>query len=324
MRHGRTLRRAIAAIALLLAAGTGGAQEAYPNRPLRFIVPFPPGGGPSIVARLIGDKLRDRFGQPVIVENRPGAGANIGAEAVFRAPPDGYTLLVTPPGPLVINKSLYPKLAYDPDQFVPVSVLAMSPTLLIANSNQGIHSVEQLIAAAKAAPGRLNYASPGSGTTGHLASEMFNVMAGVKILHIPYKGLGPALTDLIGGQVGAMFMEIGGALPHVRAGKVTVLAIGSPKRSPILPDVPALTEVLPGLVILPWFGMVAPPQTPPAIIARLASATAEAMRQPDVIERLQQLSLDPVGGTPDEMSAFMRREREFWARLVRMTGASVE
>jgi tripartite-type tricarboxylate transporter receptor subunit TctC len=296
----------------------------YPSRPIRIIVPNPPGGASSILGRVLGDKLKDRFGQPVIIENRSGAGANIGAEAVYRAAPDGYTLLFTTPGPLAINKMLYAKLAYDPDAFVPISVVAMSPTVLIAGANVPAETLQQLIAYARANPGRLSYASPGSGSTGHLTAEMLKSMAGVDIVHVPYKGIVPARTDLLAGQVDIMFSEVGGALPLIQAGKVRALAIGSEKRDASLPEVPTLSEVLPGFVSAPWFGLVAPPATPTAIASQLSAAIAEALKQPDVLQRVQSLSLEAVGSTPAQMDQFLKKEREFWGTAIRVSGARVD
>ena len=222
------------------------AQE-WPAKPVRIIVPFPAGGSADLLPRAVAEKLAAKWGQPVIVDNRPGAAGNIGADAVFRADPDGYTLMSSPPPPLVINKLLYPKLTYDPDQFVPVSVIGAIPNVLLVHPQVGANTVAELIAIAKANPGKLNYASQGNGTTSHLTAELFKTMAGgLQITHIPYKGTAPALTDLLAGQVDMMCDNLGVSLPHVRSGKLKALAVASKRRFPGLPNVPALAETLPG------------------------------------------------------------------------------
>ena len=250
---------ALALAASLSFAASTQAQDAqtYPAKPIRFIVPVPPGGGVDALARIVAESLRSKWGQSVVVENRAGAGGNIGAEAVYKAEPDGYTLLFTAGGVLVTNKLLYAKLGYEPEAFVPVSIVAANYSVLIVHPKLGADSVQQLIAMAKANPDRLDYASPGSGTGSHLTAELFKSMAGVRIAHIPYKGTGPALADVLGGQVLSMFGELGSVLPHIRAGKLRALAVTSAKRNPSLPGVPAMSEVLPGFLATPWNGAVA-------------------------------------------------------------------
>lgn len=299
------------------------AQE-YPGRPIRIVVSNPPGGGTDTWARVIAEKLQGRWSQPVVVENRAGAAGNVGAEAVFKAEPDGYTLMFTAPPPLVVNKSLYAKLSYDPEMFVPVSVVVTAPNVLLVRPKLAAESMQQLIALAKTNQGRLNYASGGSGSTLHLAAELFNSLAGVKIVHIPYKGSSPALADLMGGQVDMMFMEIGAALPHIRAGKVRALGVGSEKRSRMLPDIRSVSEALPGFVSMVWHGVVAPPKTPSAIASRLSAAIAEALRSPDVAKRTQDQSVEPIGSTPEEMALFMKQESERWGSVIRATGTTAD
>jgi tripartite-type tricarboxylate transporter receptor subunit TctC len=311
-------------LAVALAFPSAAQAQDYPNKPIKVVVPFPPGSGLDRVARIAADKLNKKWGQPVIVENRSGAGGNLGAETVFRAAPDGYTLLVSPPSPLVINKSLYPKLAYDSDAFVPISVLASLPNVLIAHPKMAAESVQQLIAFAKANPDKINYASQGSGTTPHLAAELFKSMAGLRMSHVPYRGVAPALTDLMGGQVDMMFADLASALPQIRAGKVRVLAVGSEKRSPLLPDVPAMAEVLPGFVSMLWYGMVAPPKTPPDIVKKLSDAIMEGMKDPAVMKTLLDMSAEVVAGTPAEMALFMKQEGERWGNVIRATGVTAE
>ncbi len=300
------------------------AQKSYPAQPIKILVPSPPGATTDALARIVGDKLQKKWGQPVIVDDRPGAAGNIGAEDAFKANPDGYTLLFSYPAPLVVNKSLYAKLAYDPDSFVPVSLVAIVPLVLAVNPNVAAKNVRELIAFAKANPNKINFASQGFGTTGHLAGELFKSMAGVEIFHVPYKGSAPALTDLLGGQVQMMFIELSTVLSNIRAGTLRALAVGSEKRSSLLPDVPAMTEALPGFAASTWFGMVAPPKTPPAIVNQLSGAIAAAIREPDVAQKLVDISADAVGDTPAAMASFLAQERERWGKLIRATGAQAK
>jgi tripartite-type tricarboxylate transporter receptor subunit TctC len=310
-------------LAAALALGPAAQAQDYPGKPIKIVVPNPPGGGNDLVARLVGDKLREKWGQPVLVENRAGASGGIGAEAVSRAAPDGYTLLVTAPASLVINKSLYAKLAYDPDAFVPVSVIVSGPGVLVVHPSVTAKTVQQLIAFAKTNPGKLNYASQGNGTIAHLAGELFQSMSGAKSVHVPYKGSAPAIADLLAGQVNMMFSELAPALPHINAGKLRVLAVGSERRNRMLPDVPTLSEVLPGFAFSYWIGMVAPAGTPGAIANKLSAAIAE-LKQGESAKRLLDLTLDPVTSTPQEMAAFMKRESERWGKVIRVTGLRTE
>ncbi len=308
----------------LLVVSSASAQE-WPARPVRIIVPFPPGGSADLLPRAVSEKLAGRWRQPVIVENRPGAAGNIGADAVFRAEPDGYTLLAAPPPPLVINRLLYQKLPYDSTQFVPITVIGAIPNVLLVAPTLGVNSIRELIALAKSNPGKLNYASQGSGTTSHLTAELFKSMAGgLDIRHIPYKGTAPALTDLLGGQVDMMCDNLGVSLPHVRSGKLRALAVASKKRFAALPDVPALAEVLPGFESLAWFGVVAPPKTSAAIAERIAAGVAEAIRHPDVLKRLSELSAEPMGLSPAQTAAFMREEAERWGAIIRSARVKVD
>lgn len=319
----RKFRRVLLAAAMLLSLNSLHAQE-YPIKPIKMVVPYAAGGSTDVWARLIAEKLREKWGQTVIVENRGGANGNVGAEYVARSAPDGYTLLVTAPGPLVINESLFPKLGFEPDSFAPVSLVVRAPNVLIVHSKLSIENVRQLIAQAKANPDKLNYASQGSGSTSHLAAESFKLLSGTKITHIPYKGSAPALTDLLGGQVQMMFAEISTALPHVRSGRVRALAVGSEKRNPLLPDVPAMFEFLPEFYSATWTGVVAPPKTPPTITAMLSAAITEALKQPDSVNRAQEMSAEIVAGTPAEMTQFMKQERARWGKVIRTTGITVD
>jgi tripartite-type tricarboxylate transporter receptor subunit TctC len=292
---------------------------------VRIIVPFPAGGSADLLPRYVGESLQKQWGQPVIVDNRPGAAGNIGATAVFQAEPDGYTLLSAPPPPLVINRLLYPKLAYDPTQFVPMSVIAAIPNVLLVHPKVAASSVGELIALAKSNPGKLNYASQGSGATSHLTAELFKSMAGgLQITHVPYKGSAPALADLVGGQVDMMFDNLGVSLPHVKSGKLRALAVASTRRFRSLPDVPTLAETLPGFESVAWFGIVGPPKTPSAIAQKVAAGVEAALRNPDVLRRLSELSADPLGMTPAETAAFMKQETERWGAVIRSAGVKLE
>ena len=314
------MRKIVFARVLLAAAAAFAfsvqAQD-YPSSPIKFVVPSAPGATTDALARIVGEQLQRKWGQPVIVENRAGAGGNIGAEYAIKANPDGYTLLFSYPAPVVVNKSLYAKLSFDPDGFVPVSLVGTAPLVLAVPPKVAAKSVQELIAFAKANPDRLNYASQGSGTTGHLAAELFKSMAGVSIVHVPYKSSAPAQTALLSGEVDMMLVELSSVLPQISAGKLRALAVGSEKRNPFLPEVPAMAEVLPGYVALTWFGVVAPPKTPPAIVNKLAAAVGEALKQPDVAKKLRGMTVDAIGSTPAEMALFMRQERERWANVIR-------
>jgi tripartite-type tricarboxylate transporter receptor subunit TctC len=304
-------------LAALLASASAVQAQDYPAKPIRIVVPYPAGGSADLLPRIFAEKLNAKWGQPVLVENRPGAGGNIGAEFVYRAEPDGYTLFASAPGPLVVNQNLYRKLALDPTQFVPVSIMAAIPNVLLVNPGVPAKSVGELIAYAKANPDKLNYGSQGSGSTAHLTGELFKTAAGgLKITHVPYRGSAPAMTALLGGEIELMFDNLGVTLPHIKSGRLRILAVGSEKRVASLPQVPAMSEILPGFVSVAWFGIVAPPKTPAVIAEKLSAAVAEAIRQPDVVKRLATLSAEPVGDTPAEMAAFMKQEEMRWKGVI--------
>ncbi|HEY4689825.1 MAG TPA: tripartite tricarboxylate transporter substrate binding protein [Anaerolineae bacterium] len=310
-------------LALGLAAQAQAQAQDYPDKPVRIIVPSPPGSTTDAFARLIGQKLSAKWGQPVLVENRAGAGGNLGAEAVFRSPPDGSMLLFTA-GPLV-QKSLYPKLNYDPEGLVPLSAAAVAYLVLVVNSKVPAQTLPELIAYAKANPDKLNYASQGIASNAHLTGEMFKGMAGVKIVHVPYKGLAPALTDLVAGQVDMAFFSLGQSLPHIRSGKLRALAISSEKRSPLLPDLPTVSETVPGFISTNWFGMFAPPGTPPAIANKISAATHEALHTPEIASWLSSTNAYvAVGGTPAETAQFIRQDNERWIKVIKATGITAE
>lgn len=319
---GRLLSAVVTVAALAFACAVHG--QDYPNKVVRVVVPYPAGSLTDTLARLLAEKLQTKFGQPVIVENRAGASGNVGAEAVAKAAPDGYTLMFSPPGTFVTNKLLYAKLAYDPDVFTPISVVAIAPVVLLVNPNVAAQNVQQLIAYAKANPDRLNYASSGVGGLPHLGAELFNSMAGIRIVHVPYQGTAPALTALLSGQVEILFDAVGAALPGIRAGKLRVLAVGSEKRTPILPDIPAMSETLPGFVSMVWVAMAAPPKTPVSVVSQLSTSIAEAAKQSDLTKRMLDLSFEAIGGTPAEMAQLIREETERWGKVVRLTGAKAD
>lgn len=319
-----TIVRLLMSAAIVLGVPICSEAQIYPAKPIKIIVPSPGGATTDTLARIIAEKLQEKWTQPVIVDDRGGAGGNIGAEEAIKSVPDGYTLMFSYPAPLVVNKALYAKLSYDPDSFVPISLVAIVPLVLAVNPDLAVSDVQQLIAFAKVHPNQLNYASQGYGTTGHLAGELFKSMAGIDIVHVPYKGSTPALTDLLGGQVQMMFVELSTVRSQINAGRLRALAVGSESRNRFLPDVPAMAEVLPGFQASTWFGMVAPPGTPAGIVGELSSAVSEAIHEPDVVERFADLSANMVGDTPAEMAAFLHQERERWRKVIQASGAKAE
>ncbi len=318
-----------AAIAVFTFCGAQAfAQTAtnYPNKPIKIVVPFPPGGATDILARAIGFELQKAWGQSVVIENKPGAGGNTGADLVAKSPPDGYTLVMATVGTHAINMSLYTKMPYDAvKDFEPIVLVAGVPNLLVVHPSVPAKTVKELTALAKAQPGKLNVASSGNGTSIHLAAELYKQMAGVDILHVPYKGSAPAVADLLGGQVQMMFDNMPVSLPHAKAGKLRALAVTSLKRSPALPDVPTMDEEgLKGFDATSWFGLLAPAGTPKDIIAKLNAASVAALATPDMRERLAAQGADPVGNTPDQFAAFIKAEIEKWAKIVKASGARVD
>ena len=316
----------LAATLAILTPQAVAAADGYPSRPVRFVVAFPPGGGTDIIARSIAQKLAERIAQQVVVDNRPGAGGNIGTDIVAKSAPDGYTLLMGSAGPLAINASLFAKMPFDPiKDLAPVTLAASTPNVLVVHPSLRAATVKELIALAKARPGEINFASSGHGTPAHLAGELFNSMAGVRMVHVPYKGAAPALADLLGGQVQLMFSTMPPALPHVKAGKLRALAVTSAKRSPAAPELPTVDEIaLPGFEANTWHGVVVPAGTPGAIVARLNREIVAILHLPDVIERLSGQGAEPVGSTPEEFAAYIRAETVKWARVVRESGAKAE
>ncbi|MEO5596106.1 MAG: tripartite tricarboxylate transporter substrate binding protein [Lysobacteraceae bacterium] len=299
------------------------AQETYPNHPIKIVVPFPPGGAVDALSRLVAEKISKQLGQPALVENKPGASGNIGAEMTANARPDGYTLLSSPSPPLVINQSLYPHLPFDPATFVAVTILAGAPNVLVAHPRLQADSAPELIAWATAHPGQLNYASTGSGGTPHITTEWFKSAANIQITHVPYQGV-KGLFALLAGEVDLMFMNLGDALPYIRSGKIKALAVASEKPIAQLPGVATLAETIPGFVSLTWFGIVATPGTPPSVADKLSAAIAQALQLPDVAKWLGDRNLDPIGGSPAQTAAFLKDETRRWSEVIRAAHIKVD
>jgi tripartite-type tricarboxylate transporter receptor subunit TctC len=321
---GRCLIGAGVALAAVLMALPGVQAQDYPSRPVKIIVPFPAGGTADVMPRIFSDWLSRKWGQPVVIDNRTGAAGNIGAEAVAKADPDGYTLLSAPPPPLVINHNLYPKLGFDPTEFVPIVIMGRVPNALVVNAKVPLNSVAELVAYAKANPGKVTSATQGNGTTSHLTSELFQMMGQVKFQHVPYRGSAPALNDLVAGSVDIMFDNLGVSLALVNGGKLKLLAVATAKRMASLPDVPTIAETLPGFESAAWFAIVAPPKTPPALVDKINADVNEALRQSDIIQRLTQLSAEPIGGTPQATAAYMRAEIERWHKVIKAANVRLD
>jgi len=311
----------------LLFAPAAHAQQAddYPNRTVKIVVSAPAGGGLDVAARIIAERLRQKWGQPFIVENRPGASGNTGTESVINAEPDGYTLLAAQPAPLTVNPLLYKKQTFDPTTLEPVAIMTAVPNLLVVRPNFPASSAQEFIAHAKANPGKLNFASQGIGTTPHLTAELFNRVAGTKLVHVPYKGTSQAVNDVIAGHVDLMFLEMGNAFQLYKAGRAKVLGIASAQRAAQMPEIPTLIEA--GVTDFrsdTWNAIAAPPRTPRAIIAKLNAAINEVLKLPEVQAHFATLSMRPVGGTPAEMADFVKAETRRWGEVVRAANISAE
>ena len=319
------------AVALMFAMGCARAPtqafaQAWPSKPIKWVVPFAPGGTTDILARTIGDRLSVALGQPVIIDNKPGAGGGLGAEFTAKSPPDGYTIMGGTISTHAINASLYSKLPYDPvKDFVPITLIARVPNMLVINPEVPAKNVPELIALLKANPGKYNFASSGNGTSQHLSGELFKTMAGVDMQHIPYKGSPPALQDVMGGQVSMTFDNITTALPLAKSGKLRALAVTTAKRSAVAPEVPTLAESgLLGFEVGSWQGVFAPAGTPPEIVRRLNTEIVKIINLPEVKEKLTTLGAEPVGDSPEQFSAFVKAEISKWADVVTKSGAKVD
>jgi tripartite-type tricarboxylate transporter receptor subunit TctC len=311
-------------ILALIVSGAAPAQT-YPSKPIRVVVPFPPGGGTDIVARTVTPKMAEILGQPFVIENRAGAGGNIGTDAVAKSPADGYTLLVASAS-TAINTTLVPNLSWDFSRdFAPVVLMVVNNHLLAAHPSVPANNVRELLALAKAKPGQVTYASYGPGSSAHLTAELFKLMAGVDLLHVPYKGAAPAVNDLLGGQVNVIFADVAAMLSHLKSGKLKALGIGSAKRFEGLPDVPTIAEAgVPGFEAGGFLGLAAPAGTPPAAIQALNAAAQKSLALPEVRDRLLGLASPPVGGTPEQFGEHMKREIDKWARVIRAANIKAE
>ena len=311
------------AVLAIFGAAPAAVAAGYPDRPVRMIVPFTPAGATDLLARLVGERLGAKLGQPVVIDNRAGAGGNVGAEIAAHAAPDGYTLLMGPASVYAISATLYPRLGYDlVKDLLPVSLVANAPHVLIVRADFPANSVAELVQLAKKTPGELNIASQGSGTVSHLEAELLKHMAGIDMLHIPYKGSSPAILDLIGGRVQVMFDSIASALPHIRGGKLRAIAVASNMRSSLLPDVPTVSESLPGYSAHSWLGIFVPAGTPSSIIRRLQRDVAAAIDDPKAQARLVEAGFEPKSSTPDALAKLVRDEMEKWRSVVKMSGAT--
>jgi tripartite-type tricarboxylate transporter receptor subunit TctC len=322
--YGKILGLLCAAISILPNVPAALAQAEYPTRTVKMVVPNPPGTSLDVIPRIVADRLAKVWNQPVIIENRPGAAQNIGAEAVAKAEPDGYTLLVSPPGPLAVSQWFFPKLAFNPAEFVPVTVMVTLPAILVVNPKLPVASVQELIAYAKDNPNKITYGSPGTGSTPQLAMEDLTRAGGVHFTHVPYQGMGPAERDLVAGNIDAMIDIVGNALPFIRDGKMKAIAITTDKRVPELPGVATVAEQFPGFIHAEWFAIVAPPQTPEAIAAKISRSIADTLRTPEVATRLQELVVTPVGSTPTETAALIQRERERLRQAIMLAGLKAQ
>jgi tripartite-type tricarboxylate transporter receptor subunit TctC len=309
-------RLALLALISSLCSSPAIAAGDYPSRLVKVILPFPPGSTLDALARVMTDQMAQKWGQPVVIENVTGGGGNIGTDRFARSAPDGYTLMFSPPGPLTINPLLYSDVAFDPTKFVPVTLLARVPNVLIIRNNLGVTSVSELIGLARANPGKLTYASQGVGSTAFLTAKLFETTANIAMVHVPYRGAAPALNDIVAGHVDMMFDTFTTSLPQHQAGKVKMVAVASPQRQPAVPDVPAIAELYPGYRSITWFGIVAPPGTPVALADRINRDVAEIFRRPEVRNRLDEMKMEAVGSTRPEAARFFAEEAALWGKVI--------
>jgi tripartite-type tricarboxylate transporter receptor subunit TctC len=323
------MKRILAACAVgiftTLAASFACAQGTFPTRTMRFIVPFPGGGINDVLARIVGEKLQTRWGQPIVIENKTGAGGNIGAELAYQSEGDGYTLLLSPPGPLAVNQSLYKQLSYKPQEFVPITVVGSVPNVVIVRKELPLNSLKELIDYVKANPGKVTFGSQGNGATPHLTGMMFQGMTDTRMVHVPYRGENLVLNDMIGGHVDVFFGNIAAGGPPFRDGRVKILALADTHRSPMLPEIPTTAEAgLPGLVSTGWFALAAPPKTPPPLASEIAKAAVETIKMPDVQAKFRAASVEPVGNSPAEMAAFVAEESRRWSDIIKKNNIVVD
>ena len=315
-------RTALQGVALTLMGSTAWAQNA---NTLRFVVPFPAGGTADILPRLIAEKIRTHYAGGVVVDNRPGAGGNIGADRVFRSEPDGLTLLASPPGPIAVNHNLYRNLSFDPTQWVPVTVLATAPNILGVSNRLPVSNLTEFIAYLKANPGKVSVASQGNGSTSHLTAALFMQLTGTEMTHVPYRGTAPALVDLIAGNVDVFFDNIGSSAPHHNANRMRIFAVAAEQRSKVLPQIPTFAELgLPAMQAVTFFSVVAPPGTPAATAARLQSQIAEAMTSPELRQRFEEQGTEPRGWSPEQTGQFIRAETEKWKKVIQAANVVLE
>ncbi len=309
---------------ILATEASAQSNTAWPQKTIKIVVPNPAGGSADLFPRLISEALMAKLGQTIVIENKPGAAGNIAAEFVYSSEPDGYTLMAAPPPPLSINVSLYPRLNYEPSKFVPITILSIVPNALMVHPSVPVNSVQELIAFAKAHPDKLSYASQGNGSTAHLTAELFKQKTATKMVHVPYKGDAPAVADLLAGHVNVMFGNVAQATAHLRSGKLKVLAVTSAKRISSMPNTVAMQEVVPGVVAVAWFAMVAPPKTPPAIANRLSSLISEILRTPEMARRFAEVGAEPIGNTPEEMALWMKEDTERWRQVIKNGGVTID
>jgi tripartite-type tricarboxylate transporter receptor subunit TctC len=317
------MKRILAALLFVPLVALG---QAYPSKPVKVVVTFPPGSTPDIVGRALANRLQSAMGQPFVVENRAGAGGNIGADMVAKAPADGYTLLVSTNGVFAINKSLYKSMPFDPDKDLqPISLLATAPQMLVVKPSLGLHDFKAFLGYARHNPGKLSYGSVGAGSASHLTMELLKSAAGVSLVHVPYKGFPPAVTDMLAGNIDAMFAIVPGVLQHVKAAKMTGLAVTALKRSSLAPDVPSVAELgYPQLESLAWIGLGAPAGTPPQVIERLSGETMRGMHVPEVRDLLGKAGFDVVAGSPRDFANWIKSESEKWSKVIQASGAKVD
>jgi tripartite-type tricarboxylate transporter receptor subunit TctC len=315
---------ALAVAAALVAPGEAPAQG-YPTKSIRLVAPSTPGDAPDVIARLVAERLSAALGQQVVVENRPGAGGVVGSEIVAKSAPDGYTLIMGNAGSHGINAAVYSKLPYDIlKDFAPVSQIAVAPNIFVVNPGLPVTTIPEFIAYAKARPGQLSYASGGNGSSSHMSMELLKSMAGIDVVHVPYKGSTPALTDVISGQDAVMSVNMPPAVPHVKSGRLRALAVTTRSRTPSMPDLPTVAESLPGYETVAWFGVLAPAGTPKDVVNRLSMEIAKIARSPDMRERLEGMGAEPVGGTPEEFGAVMARDIAKWTALAKSVGIKID